>query len=74
VHYFANTYGKNVLEVKAQKAEYILMSRQKNAGENHNIQIANKLKYMGTRVTNGNYIHEKFKSRINSVKSSYQPI
>jgi hypothetical protein len=31
------------LEVNAEKAEYMLLSRHQNAGQNHNIKISNRL-------------------------------
>jgi hypothetical protein len=47
------------------------MSRDQNAGQNHNIKIDNKsferveqFKYLGTTLTNRNSIHEEIKSRL----------
>ena len=35
--------GKVVrLEVNCEKAKYILMSREQNSGQNHNVNVANK--------------------------------
>jgi hypothetical protein len=48
------------------------MSHHQNAGQNHNIKIANrsyenvpKFRYLGMTVTNQNLIHEEMKSRLN---------
>jgi len=41
------------------------MSRQQISGQNHNLLTANKFfeyKYLGTTVTNRNFIHEQIKS------------
>jgi hypothetical protein len=50
----------------------MLMSRHQNAGQNRNIQTANRsfenvamLKYLGMTVTIRNFIHEDIKSRQN---------
>jgi hypothetical protein len=47
------------LEVNAEKTKYMVMSRNQNAGQNHNIKIENKFferveqfKYLGTTLTN----------------------
>jgi hypothetical protein len=47
------------LEVNTEKTKYMLLSRHRNAGQNHDIKIANRcfenvaqLKYLGTTVTN----------------------
>jgi hypothetical protein len=49
------------LEVNAEKTKYMVMSRNQNAGHNHNIKIDNKsferveeFKYLGATLTNQN--------------------
>jgi hypothetical protein len=56
------------LEVNAEKIKYMLLSCHENAGQNHNIQIANRcsenvaqFKYLGMTVTNQNLIKMKIK-------------
>jgi hypothetical protein len=46
------------------------MSHHQNAGQNHNIKMANapyesvaEFKYLGTRVTDLTFIHEEIRSR-----------
>ena len=50
-------------------AEYMVMSRDQQAGQNNNIKICNKpservkqFKYLGTKLPNQNCIHEKLKA------------
>jgi hypothetical protein len=57
------------------------MSRHQNAGQNHNINIANrsfenvaKFKCLGTTAIDGNLIHEEIKSRLNSDNTCYHSI
>jgi hypothetical protein len=52
------------LEVNAEKTKYMVMSREQNAGQNHNIKIDSKsfkrvehFKYLGTSLTVQNSIH-----------------
>jgi len=47
------------LEINAEKAKYMIMSRHPNSGQKQNIRIANesfenvaKFKYLGTTLTN----------------------
>jgi len=54
------------LEVNADKAKYMVMSRNQNAGQSHNIKIYNssferveRLKYLVTTVTNQYSIQEE---------------
>jgi hypothetical protein len=61
------------VEVNAEEIKYMLLSHHHDAGQNHDVKIANrysenvaKLKYLGTTVTNKNFIHEQIKSRLNS--------
>jgi hypothetical protein len=51
----------------------MLLSRHQNVGQNRDIKIANRSfetvsqsKYLGTRVTNQNFIQEEIKRRLNS--------
>jgi hypothetical protein len=65
------------LEVNAEKSKYMLLSRHQKAGQNHRIKMANnrsfenvaRLKYLGTTVTNQNFIPEEIK--LNSGNASY---
>jgi hypothetical protein len=51
------------LEVNVDKTKYMLLSRHQNVGQNRDIKIANRslenvsqFKYLGTTVTNQNFI------------------
>jgi hypothetical protein len=58
-----NNASKRVgLEVNAEKTKYILLSHHQNAGQNHDIKMANRsfenmeqVKYFGMTVTNQNF-------------------
>jgi hypothetical protein len=61
------------LEVNAENTKDMVMSRNQNAGHNHNIKIDNKsfekveeFKYLGATLMNRNSIHEEIKSRSKS--------
>ena len=56
----------------------MVMSRDQNAGRCHSIKIDNsslerleEFKYLGTTLTNQNYIQEETKSRLNSGNAYY---
>ena len=57
------------LEVNADKTKYMVMSRVRNAGRGHSVKIANssverveEFKYVGTTLTDQNYIQEKLRA------------
>ena len=57
------------------------MSRDQNAGWSHSIKIDNssfekveKLKYLGTALTNQNSIQEEIKSRLKSENACYHSV
>ena len=65
-------------EENADKTKYMIMPRDQNAGQNHRTKTDNSsfekaehLKYMGTTLTNQNYIQEEIKSRSNSENACY---
>jgi hypothetical protein len=77
----ANTVKKNTdaltdaneevsMEVNTEENKYMLLSLHQNAGQNHDIKIANRcfenvaqFRYLGTIETHQNLIHEEIKSR-----------
>jgi hypothetical protein len=71
------------LEINVEKTEtkYMLLSRHQNAGQNRDIQIANRsfenvaqFKYLGTTVTNQNLIQEEIKRRFSSGNACYHSV
>jgi len=69
------------LEVNADKAKYIVMSRDQNAGRTHSMKINNssfervdEFKYLGKPVTNQNSIQEEIKSRLKSRNACYHSV
>jgi hypothetical protein len=59
----------------------ILLSCHQNAGQNHDIKVANRcfenvahVRYLGTAVTNQNLIQEEIKRRLNSGNACYQSV
>jgi sorting nexin-29 len=66
------------LEVNADKTKYMVMSRNQNAGQSHDIKIDNKFferveefKDLGRTVMNRNSIHEEIKSRLKLGNTCY---
>jgi UDP-galactopyranose mutase len=56
----------------------VVMSRDQNAGQNHNVKTDNssferveEFKYLGTTLTNQNFIQEEIKSRLKSGNACY---
>jgi ribosomal protein S2 len=69
------------LEVNTEKTKYMLLSRHQNAGQSHDIKIANrcfenvpKFRYLGTTITNQNLIKEEIKRRLNSGNACYHSV
>jgi hypothetical protein len=61
------------LDVNADKTKYMVMSRDRNAGQNHCMKTDNssfervdEFKCLGTTLTNQNSIQEEIKSRLKS--------
>jgi len=59
------------LEVNADKTKYMVMYRNHNAGgsqgiknDNSSFESVEEFKYVGTILTNQNYIQEEIKSRL----------
>jgi hypothetical protein len=69
------------LEENTEKTKYMLLSRQQNAGQNYGIKVANRcienvaqFKYLGTTITNKNFIQEAVKRRLNSGNACYHSV
>jgi ribosomal protein S2 len=61
------------LEINVEKTKYTLLSCQQNIGQNRDKKIANRsfenvsqFRYLGTTVTNQNFIQKGIKRRLNS--------
>jgi hypothetical protein len=70
--------SETALEVSADKTKFMVMSRDQNAGRIHSVRIDNgtfervlEFKYLGTTLTNQNYIAEEIKSRLRSGNACY---
>jgi hypothetical protein len=68
-------------EINTEKTKYMLLSRHWNAGQNWDVEIANRsfknvsqLKYLGTTVTNQNLIQEEIKRRLNSGNACFHSV
>jgi hypothetical protein len=69
------------LEINVEKTKYMLLSRHQNAGQNQDIEIANRsfenvsqFKHLGTTVTNQNLIQEEIKRRLSSGNACYHSV
>ena len=65
------------LEVSANKTKYMVMSRDQNAGRIQSVRIDNSLeefKYLGTTLTNQNYIAEETKNRLRPGNACYHSV
>jgi hypothetical protein len=69
------------LEVNSEKTKYMFLSCHRNAGQNNDIKTANRsfenvgqFKYLGTTLTNQNFIGEEIKRRLNSGNACYHLI
>jgi hypothetical protein len=69
------------LEVNADKTEYMVMSRDRNAGRGDSVKIDNssierveELKYLGTTLTDQNSIQEEIKSRLKLGNAYYHSV
>jgi hypothetical protein len=69
------------LEVNTQKTKYMLLSRHQNAGQNHDIKLADRsfenvaqFRYLGTAITKQNLIQEEIKRRLNSSNACYHSV
>jgi hypothetical protein len=69
------------LEVNTEKTKYMLLSHHQNAGQNHDIKVANRgfenaaqFKYLGTTPTNKIWIQEEIKRRLNLDNACYHSV
>ena len=69
------------LEVNADKTKYMIMSRDQNMGQSHNIKIDNislvtleELKYLKTTLTYQNSLQEVLKIRLKSGNACYHSV
>jgi hypothetical protein len=69
------------LEVNTEKTKYVLLSRHQNAGQNHDMKIANRcfenvaqFRCLGSIVINQNLIEEEIKRTWNSGNACYHSV
>jgi hypothetical protein len=69
------------LELNADRTKYKVMSRDQNAGRSHSTKSDNsslerveEFRYLGTKLTNQNSVHEEIKSRLKSGKVCYHAV
>jgi hypothetical protein len=67
--------------VNPEKTKYMLLSRRQKIGQKRIIKIGNrsfedvtKFIYLGTTLTDQNYVHEEIKSRLNSGNACYHSV
>jgi hypothetical protein len=67
--------------VNPEKTKCMLMSRSQRIGQKHSINVANRsfedvarFRYLGTTLTDQNFIHGEIKSRLNSGKACYRSV
>jgi hypothetical protein len=67
--------------VNPEKTKYMLMSHSQKTGQRHTTRVVNrsfedvaKFKYLGTTLTDQNYMHEEIKSRLNLVNACYHSV
>jgi hypothetical protein len=70
-----------VLDVNADKTKYMVMSRDRNAGrghgkkiDNNSIEMVEEFKYLGTKLTEQNYLQREIKSRLNLGNACYHSV
>jgi len=78
---FVATSTQTGIEVNADKTKYMVMSRDRNAGRSHNtknysssLKRVEQFKYLGTTLTNQDFIQEEIKSRLNSGNACYHSV
>jgi hypothetical protein len=69
------------LEINTDKSKYMVMSRDQNAGRSYNTKTDSKsfvrveqFRYLGTKITNKNYIQEEIKSRLKLGNACYHSV
>jgi hypothetical protein len=69
------------LEVNPEKTKYMLTSRSQKTGQKHCIKIANRsfedaamFRYLGTTLTDQNYMQEEIRSRLNYGNACYHSV
>jgi sorting nexin-29 len=69
------------LEVNQEKTKYMLMSRNQKIRQKYSIKMVNrsledvaKFRYLGTTITDQNFMEEEIKSRLNSGNACYHSV